>query len=324
MAPISATSTATNCACSGWARPIERLKRLQVRLIVNRGGGSSQEGAAERLRTLFQARGIDPELVAAAPADLEAVCREAAEAGGCDLVVVAGGDGTIGTAAAALAGTGRPLGIVPLGTRNHFARDAGIPLDAEAAVGTIAAGHRREVDLGEVNGRIFVNNSAVGLYPEMVRFRDETEARTGRSRRIAMLSAGLRALRSFRRRRLWISAPGLETPLRTPLLFVGNNRYQVNLLALGRREALDGGELCLYAIRARNRVHLIGAGLRGLFGKLDQQRDFLTAYVPELEISANRAALTLALDGETLTLATPLRYRVRPRALTLIAPAPTT
>jgi diacylglycerol kinase family enzyme len=170
------------------------------------------------------------------------------------------------------------------------------------------------------NGRIFVNTSAVGLYPQMVRFRDETEARTGRSRRVAMLSAGLRALRSFRRRRLWISAAGLEAPIRTPLLFVGNNRYQVNLMALGRREALDRGELCLYAIRARSRARLIWAGLRGLFGRLDQQRDFLTAYVPELEISANRPALSLSLDGETLILPTPLRYRIRPKALTLIVP----
>jgi len=291
-------------------------------MIVNRGGGSSHEGAAERLRTLFQARGIDPDVAEVAPDDLEALCREAAEARNSDLVVVAGGDGTIGTAAAALADTGLPLGIVPLGTLNHFARDAGIPLDPDLAVEVIAAGHRREVDLGEVNGRIFVNNSAVGLYPEMVRFREETQLRTGRSKRAAMLGASLRALRSFRRKRLWISAPGLETPLRTPLLFVGNNRYQVNLLALGRREALDEGELCLYAIRARNRGHLIWAGIRGLFGKLDQQRDFLTAYVPELEISANRAALTLALDGETLTLPTPLRYRIRPRALTLIVPQP--
>jgi len=304
------------------ARCSRRAARLKVRLIVNRGGGASGQDEDARLRALFEAHGIDPEIVAVAPPDLETACAEAARAEDCDVVAVAGGDGTVGTAAAALAGTGRPLGIIPLGTRNHFARDAGLPLDADKAVAAIAAGHCREVDLGEVNGRIFVNNSAVGLYPDMVRFRDETQARTGRSKRLAMLSAGLRALRSFRRRRLWVSAAGLEAPIRTPLLFVGNNRYQVNLMALGRREALDGGELCLYAIRARNRLHLIGAGLRGLFGKLDQQRDFLTLYVPELEIAANLPALSVALDGETLTLATPLRYRIRPRALTLIAPAP--
>ena len=257
-----------------------------------------------------------------APEDLGAVCEEASGAVDCDILVVAGGDGTIGTAAAALADSGRALGIIPLGTLNHFARDAGIPADLEQAVDVIAAGHRRRVDLAEVNGRIFVNNSAVGLYPEMVRFREETQARTGRSKRLAMLSASLRALRGFRRRRLWISAEGLEAPVRTPLLFVGNNRYQVNLLALGRREAIDRGELCLYAVRARGRLHLFWAGLRGIFGKLDQQRDFITAYVREAEISANRAALTLSLDGETLTLPTPLTYRIRPGALTLIAPPP--
>jgi diacylglycerol kinase family enzyme len=295
---------------------------LKIRLIVNRGGGSSREGGAEALRELFRARSIEPDLVEVAPEDLDTVCREAARSEACDVVVVAGGDGTIGTAAAALADTGRPLGIIPLGTLNHFARDAGIPADPEQAVDLICTGPRRRVDLAEVNGRIFVNNSAVGLYPEMVRFREETQARTGRSKRMAMLSASLRALRAFRRRRLWISAEGLEAPIRTPLLFVGNNRYLVNLLALGRREAIDRGELCVYAVRARGRAHLFWAGIRGIFGKLDQQRDFVTAYVQEAEISANRPALTLSLDGETLTLPTPLRYRIRPGALTLIAPEP--
>jgi diacylglycerol kinase family enzyme len=295
---------------------------LKVRLIVNRGGGSSGEEGGQRLRDLFRARGVEPDFVEVAGEDLETVCREASTAEDCDVVVVAGGDGTIGTAAGILADTGRPLGIVPFGTLNHFARDAGLPLDPEQAVETICVGHRRKVDVAEVNGRIFVNNSAVGLYPEMVRFRDETQTRTGRSKRLAMLSASLRALRSFKRRRLWISAEGLEAPVRTPLLFVGNNRYQVNLLGLGRREAIDRGELCVYAVRARGRGHLIWAGIRGVFGKLDQQRDFVTAYVAEAEISANRPALVLSLDGETTTLPTPLRYRIRPGALTLIVPPP--
>lgn len=293
---------------------------MKVRLIVNRGGGSTRDDVGERLRAAFATHGITPEIVDVPPADLPRVCGEAASAEVCDVLVAAGGDGTIGTAAAALAGTGRALGVVPLGTLNHFARDAGIPADFEQAVATIADGRRVQVDLAEVNGRVFVNNSAVGLYPDMVRFRDEAQARTGRSKRMAMLSASLRALRSFRRRRLWISAEGLEAPVRTPLLFVGNNRYRVNLFALGRREAIDRGELSLYAVQARNRWHLFLAGIRGLFGRLDQQRDFITAYVQEAEIRSNRAALVLSLDGETVTLATPLRYRILPGALTLIVP----
>ncbi len=213
------------------------------------------------------------------PADLSDTFREAADAAGIDAVVAGGGDGTVSCAAGPLAGTGRPLGILPLGTLNHLARDAGIPGDIEEAAAVIAAGHRRAIDVAEVNGRVFVNNSSVGLYPDMVRLREAQQERTGRSKRLAMLSAGLASLRSFRRHRLWISAPGLEAPVRTPLLFVGNNRYQVNLLALGRRERLDEGVLCLYAIRARGRAHLFWAGIRGIFGRLDQQRDFVTAYV---------------------------------------------
>ncbi len=168
---------------------------------------------------------------------------------------------------------------------------------------------------------MFVNNSSVGLYPDMVRLREAQQERIGRGKRLAMLSASLASLRSFRRHRLWISAEGLEAPVRTPLLFVGNNRYQVNLFALGRRERLDGGELCLYAIRARSRAHLLWAGIRGIFGRLDQQRDFVTDYGREAEIASNRPALTVSVDGETILLETPLRYRIRPGALRIFVPS---
>lgn len=301
---------------------------MRVRVIVNRSGGTlktsgeTDDDTKARLSAAFEAAGVDADIHMLAPEALAGAFAAAAVASGLDAIVVGGGDGTINTAAGCLAESGRPLGILPLGTLNHLARDAGIPVALDQAVALIAAGHSRPIDLAEVNGRVFVNNSAVGLYPDMVRFRDDQQARTGRGKRIAMLSASIRALRSFRRRRLWISAPGIEAPIRTPLLFVGNNRYQVNLFALGRRQSLDQGELCVYAVRARSRAHLFWAGLRGIFGKLDQQRDFLTFYVTEVEIHSDRPALVLAIDGETATEATPLRYRIRPGALRLIVSTP--
>lgn len=291
---------------------------MRVRVIVNSGGRAA--AGRETIAGAFRSAGIEADVRVCPPTGIEAAFAEAAGAPALDAVVAAGGDGTAAAAAAALAGSDRSLGLLPLGTLNHLARDAGIPGDLGEAAAVIAAGHVHPIDVGEVNGRVFVNTSAVGLYPEMVRFRDEQEMH-GTRRRLAMLRAGLRALRAFRRRRLWLSAPGLEAPLRTPLLFVGNNRYRVSLFALGRREALDAGELCVYAIRARSRAHLLAAGLRGLVGRLDQQRDFVTAYVAELEIASDRPALTLSLDGETLSLSTPLKYRIRPKALRLIVPA---
>jgi len=296
---------------------------MKVRVIVNKGGGTStgDDEEAARIKAAFEAQGVDADIRLTDPGDIVEAFRDAAAAAALDAVVAAGGDGTLSCAAGQLAGSNLPLGILPLGTLNHLARDAGIPADLEEAVAVIAAGRTRAIDVAEVNGRVFVNNSSVGLYPDMVRFREAQQERKGRGKRLAMLWASLASLRHFRRHRLWISAPGLEAQVRTPLLFVGNNRYQVNLFALGQRERLDEGELCLYAIRARSRAHLFWAGLRGIFGRLDQQRDFVTAYVTEAEISSSRPALTLSLDGETVLMETPLRYRIRPKALTLIVPA---
>jgi len=296
---------------------------MRIRVIVNKRGGTSKgdDEEADRIRAAFAALGVDADVRPTESDDIVEAFREAASAPGLDAVVAGGGDGTLSGAAGQLAGSGRPFGILPLGTLNHLARDAGIPIELDEAVAVIAAGHTRAIDVAEVNGRVFVNNSSVGLYPDMVRLREAQQERTGRGKRLAMLWASFASLRHFRRHRLWISTPGLEAPIRTPLLFVGNNRYQVNLLALGQREELDAGELCLYAIRARSRAHLFWAGIRGIFGRLDQQRDFITAYVTAAEISSDRPALTLSVDGETVRMETPLRYRVRPKALTLIAPA---
>ena len=296
---------------------------MKVRVIVNEQGGTLKAGnddGEKKLRDAFAAAGVDADIRLTEPDGISDALAEAAGAPGLDAVVAGGGDGTLSCAAGHLAGTGRPLGILPLGTLNHLARDAGIPADLDEAASIIAAGHVREIDLAEVNGRIFVNNSSVGLYPDMVRLREAEQERKGRSKRLAMLSASLTTLRHFRRHRLWISAEGLEAPIHTPLLFVGNNRYEVSLFALGQREALDGGELCLYAVRARSRLGLFWAGIRGLFGRLDQQRDFVTAYVTEAEVSSDRGMLTISADGETVRMEMPLRYRILPKALKLIVP----
>ncbi len=296
---------------------------MKVRVIANRGGGAfiRDPKLEEQLDAALDAAGVDADVRLVAGEEIADAFAEAATAKGLDAVVAAGGDGTASCAAGHLAGTQRPLGLLPLGTLNHLARDAGIPADLGAAAAVIAAGHARPIDVAEVNGRVFVNNSGVGLYPDMVRFR-EVEQGQGRSKRLAMLSASLRALRSFRRRRLWISAPGVETPIRTPLLFVGNNRYRASLFALGHRETLDAGELSLHAVRARSRAHLFWAGLRGLIGRLDEQRDFLNLYADSVTISSDRARLTISADGESFTMETPLDYRIRPKALRLIVPAP--
>ena len=290
-------------------------------MIINRGGGSFGEDSVGTLEPLFAAHGVEAKILAVPPDEIDRHCTEAAKAAGVDALVAAGGDGTIGTAAAAVAGTGMKLGILPLGTLNHFARDAGIPVDLKEAVAVIAAGRTRQVDIAEVNGKIFINNSAVGLYPELVRDREAQQHLFGRSKRLAMLVAGARAFWRFSRRRLTIRIAGREGAIETPLLFVGNNRYTMTPLALGKREAIDKGELSIYAPLARTPLHFLSIAIRAVLGREEQQGDFLTiAGIAEAEIGSSRPKLRVATDGEAQLMDTPLRYRIRAGALTLIVP----
>ncbi|MEA3053309.1 MAG: hypothetical protein QOG72_2212 [Sphingomonadales bacterium] len=289
-------------------------------MIVNRGGGSA-EGAEARIREAFEGTGVEPDVRLVDPGELDRHCADVVKAKGATALVAAGGDGTISTAAAAVADTQVPLGILPMGTLNHFARDAGIPLDLKEAAAAIAAGRTRQVDAAEVNGRLFVNNSAVGLYPKLVREREAQQRHLGRRKRTAMMVAGARALWRFSSRRLTVRIAGMKAPVETPLLFVGNNKYETGLLSLGRRTALDKGELCVYAPLARSRLGFAWLSMRAVFGRPDRHDDFLTLEgVEEVEIDSRRDLVMVAMDGEARLMETPLRYRVRKGALKLIVP----
>jgi diacylglycerol kinase family enzyme len=156
---------------------------MKIRVIVNRGGGTLKGSGDEEQRIVaaFEAAGVDADVRMTDPADIFEALKTAAAAPGLDAVVAGGGDGTLSCAAGHLADTGRAFGILPLGTLNHLARDAGIPANIEEAAKVIAAGHIREIDVAEVNGRVFVNNSAVGLYPDMVMLRELEQEKFGRS-----------------------------------------------------------------------------------------------------------------------------------------------
>jgi diacylglycerol kinase family enzyme len=293
---------------------------LKIVVIANRGGGSA-DGAEERIRDAFEGTGVEPEIRLVEPGDLDRHCVEIAGTEGVAALVAAGGDGTVSTVAAAVAGTGLALGVLPMGTLNHFARDAGLPVDLKAAAAAVAAGRTRQVDAAEVNGRLFVNNSAVGLYPMLVREREAQQRQLGRTKRRAMLVAAARALWRFRSRRLTLRFAGMKAPVDTPLLFVGNNKYEMSLLGLGTRQALDKAELCLYAPLARSRTAFVWLSLRAVLGRPDRQRDFLSVEgIEEAEINSGRSMLMVAMDGEARPMETPLRYRIRAGALKLIVP----
>src|SRR5438477_2668970 len=165
----------------------------RVPVLINRGGGgvAGDTGIRERVGGALESAGIRGEVELVAGGECEVRCRAIAERGD-PLLVVGGGDGTVAAAAAALVGTETLLGILPLGTLNHFARDLGLPLNMDEAARVIAGRSERRVDVAEMNDQIFINNSAIGLYPLMVVDRDLQRMRLGRSKRLAMIFASLR------------------------------------------------------------------------------------------------------------------------------------
>jgi diacylglycerol kinase family enzyme len=294
---------------------------VKVAVLLNRAGGTllNRPELVEETGAAFRKAGVEASVEALEPDAIAERAQALAGSGGIDALVVGGGDGTVGAVAAVLSGTGLPLGILPFGTLNHFARDAGIPAELNAAVETIAAGHVRAVDLAEVNGRVFVNNSSVGLYPLIVRDRERQQEHLGRGKWPAMARAAGRALWRLSKWRLRIGAEDETVRVETPILFVGNNRYETGLFGLGKRTALDEGKLYLYAVKARGRLSLAKAVLQALFGRLEE-RDFVVISGTEAKVESRRARLHVAADGETFVAETPLRYRIRPRALKLIVP----
>ena len=209
------------------------------------------------LADLFRAAGRDAEIIALRDGQNPADAARAASARA-SIVVAAGGDGTVSSVAAGIFESPAALGVLPLGTLNHFAKDLHIPLDLRKAVAVVAAGHIGHVDVGQVNDRIFVNNSSIGIYPSIVEAREELR-RQGHSKWPAMAIATLRVLRRYRGVTVSIDVDGQRRTWRTPFVFVGNNEYAIDGIRLGARARLDEGQLFVYPRAARPRAPSPGA-----------------------------------------------------------------
>jgi diacylglycerol kinase family enzyme len=291
-----------------------------VTCILNDKAGSNGAADARALITRVAAeRGWQARiLMSSGGDDLTALAAEARAAGA--MVVGGGGDGTIAAVAAALVDTDTALGVLPMGTLNHFAKDLGIPLDLEKAVQTLFTGKVAHVDVGEVNGRVFLNNSSIGFYPRIVQER-EREQRRGRSKWIALARAS--ALIFQRSRTLHVDLVGehgRRQSYDTPFVFIGNNRYGVAGLEIGTRAILDGGKLWVCAAPYAGRLTLIALALKALLGFV---RDAdLAAFESEgTEVRIRRSHARVATDGEVVVMRTPLRYRSRPGALRVVVPS---
>ena len=292
---------------------------MRVVAIVNSEAGSAGEIDAEEVRRLFRDAGIDAD-VRIVPGERVDDAAEEAVRSGVDVVVAGGGDGTIRAVAAHLAGGPIPLGVLPLGTLNHFARDLGIPVDLPGAVKLIAEGEVHRLDVCEVNGEVFVNNSVLGFYPPVVKVRDRERQELQRGKWVATISAALKVLPRHPPLRIRVRIGERELVRETLFAFIGNNEYEMSAFSYGARSRLDSGNLYLYIAKIRDGLDLAGLLLLSLFRdvKGTDRLDCLSA--PELTIEMEQRTLPVYLDGEVTVLETPLHYRTRVRDLRVILP----
>jgi diacylglycerol kinase family enzyme len=294
---------------------------MRIAVVINSAAGGligraeTEAALAARLRE----SGLEPVLVPESAGKLPARL-DAALALHPDALVVGGGDGTIAAAAARLADTGVPLGILPLGTMNLLARDLGLPEDLDAAARALAGAERLAIDVAEVNGAVFLVAAMIGLPTRLGRHRERARGRGGLSARIGLGLAALRGALRHPPMRLALALPGRAgVRVWTRALVVTCNPLDAERFPA--RRALDAGSLGVYVARDFGAWWVVRFALRLLLGRpWGEHPDLAATEAPRLTVLSPRRTLRVMLDGEAALLRPPLRFRIRRGALTVLAP----
>jgi YegS/Rv2252/BmrU family lipid kinase len=264
---------------------------------------------------VFAQAGIDVRTVSV-PRVEEVTEAIAGAAPGCEAIVVAGGDGTINAAVAALIEAGRPVGILPLGTANDLARSIGLPLDAAGAAEVIVRGRSRRVDVGEVNGAHFLNVAHVGLGAILAdRLSGGMKQWLGP---FAYAAAAARSLARIRPFRAELVTPDERIAVRTYNVTIGNGRYFGGSGLVAEDAEIDDGVFHAFALATRNPIRLAVMLPKLMSGRVGQSKWVRTLTASEIEVRTVRP-LPIRADGMRIG-ETPAMFRVRPGALSVFAP----
>ena len=277
-------------------------------------------GNAEKAREAISTAGFELDVVQ--PADMEKRLTQAIE-GDTRRILVAGGDGTIATAASLVAQTDVELAILPGGTLNHFARDHNIPTDLDKAALVAGQGRVTGADIGYVNDCVFLNTSSIGAYVTFVRDRESLEKRFGYN--IASALAFVRTLGQLRTFTVTVEIDGRKKSFRCSMVFIGVGERELKVPTLGSRVKNGKRGLHLMIVRGRQKARLFAVALAGLArGTKEAQKlpEFEEIIVDSCRIDLNRSRTTIGLDGELKRLQTPLDYRIARDAISLVVAPP--
>ena len=288
----------------------------QRRIAIVRNPRSGSAPDRPTLERALCAAGLAADIVDLPDIDIEARLDRISC---CEVVAAAGGDGTVSTVAAAVMRAGTTLAIIPAGTLNHFARDAGIPTEIDQAIAVIRAGRERAFDVGVVNGHIFLNNVSLGSYPRMVHERDGLE-QNGRSRTVANTIAVARTWWHLRKLTATMDIDGQQMVRRSPFIVVGNGSYVLSGLSLGRRDQIADGRLSLYVAPSTGRIGALSLPFRALVGRLEEYERFEIFCAERITATFPHRRIETGIDGEVRILESPLNFEVRRGVLRVLVP----
>ena len=243
-----------------------------------------------------------------------------AVADGAQAVVAAGGDGTAMAVAGAVLETGRAFSHLPLGTFNYFARGIGLAEDPYTAAREIATGEAKPIEVGTVNGRVFLNNASIGVYPSILREREAIYARYGRRRIMAHWSVAKTFWKFQHPMTLNIRADEREFSCRSPLLFVFRSAYQLETFGLKGAQSISDDQFAVLIGRGKTRADLFRTAMRLVTRTAELGRDYDFLAARQLTVIPNKRRLLLAFDGERDKETAPLEFRMGPAPLNVIMP----
>jgi diacylglycerol kinase family enzyme len=302
---------------------VHSIPRSRLTVILNAESGTlvklGPENVKEGLREIFEAQACRAEFKLVPGKQLPDVLREARQSDA-DAVIVGGGDGTVASAATVLAGSEKPLGILPLGTFNLAARDVGMPLDWREAARLLISAPEKLMDLLEVEGRLYLCVVVLGFYPSLAMGQPEYHG-SWVMKTLRTLWQTLRGAATYPPVRLRLTTDAGVQSYHTRLALIANNDYEDMFGIIPRRQSLDGGYFTVYISRHHSRLGLVRAFLSWALGRWNQDREISTIRTTELEIDVKRRhRISVMMDGELEKIALPFTIRLRPKALRIISP----
>jgi diacylglycerol kinase family enzyme len=287
-------------------------------VLANPKSGTAQRnpGALDRVMAVFGDRAVLRSF-SGDPAD-EAT-RAAKD--GFRIVVAAGGDGTVAGVAHGLAGTDSALAVLPMGTFNYFARGLKMPESPEAAARAIVDGTSHFIAVGALNGRVFLNNVSIGLYPAILEEREATYARYGRYRILAHIASLRTILRFQRPYRMELLLDETRHRIRTPMVFVARSAYQLDQFGLEGADAISADRFVLFLAHQQTRLGFLRLAWRLIRRKVDHGRDVTLSTPQKIGVTIRgRRSISVALDGEKLRMRLPLKIEIADDVLHVILP----